>query len=383
MNQEHLEEFLKTYRGTDGSLLYWPKIQVMSINDETSVTINYEHLMKFDSQILQDNSDPQRFLETLDSALISILRLEDPNYINSLDASHIHVHIIRHPNTLIPSWLKPRMIGQLMTVKGFVTDASGVKPLLKQGMFLCRLCQTEIPQPQEHGLPTEPVICPVCTKKTSMKLIDSKSDFIEFQSCRIQDTEPPIGTIPAHLDAFLEKDLAGQALQGETVSLTGLLRALPRKDPQATYEYYLEVVGVERHGRANHIGTKPQIKIEEDLEELLQRKPDLLGYDFRALDRQVKTKTGRIDLLMEAPDTGIVVVELKVDKGDRNAVGQIQEYMTWVEQKYGPRRKVRGIIVANGFSERMISSLKGSKYHIRLVDLSTIVSLGGEESGSD
>ena len=164
-----------------------------------------------------------------------------------------------------------------------------------------------------------------------MRIIDTKSEFVDFQSCRIQDIKPHAGNVPAEHDARLEKELAGLVQHGDTVSLTGILRSISRNDTLATFEYYLEVKGVENHGRDTRMKEQPRIKHEEDLEDLLQRNPDLLGYGFRVLGRQVKTRTGWIDLLMEAPDTGIVVVELKVDRADRKVVAQIQEYMTWVQ----------------------------------------------------
>ena len=365
-----MEEFLKTYKDEEGNLVYWPKIQRMSINFETSITIDYKEMVIFDQVFRTSNHTD--VLSIMEGALISVLNVENPEYIQEIGVERIEAHLIRHPNTILPSQLKSHHIGQLMTVKGIVVDASRVTPLLKQGMFLCRICQNEIPQPQEHGVITEPALCPICTKKTPMRLVDSKSQFVEFQCCTIQDEESPPGDIPTTVEARLENDLAGLAIQGDTVSLTGILKSSPRRDSLATFDYYLDVVGVEQHDRTVRHDVKPRIKHEEDLEDLLQRNPDLLGFGLIVLGRQVKTETGWIDLLLEAPDTGIVVVELKVEKADRKVVAQIQEYMTWAQQKYGSQRKVRGIIIANGFAERMVLSLQGSKYHIRLVDLSTI-----------
>ena len=48
-----------------------------------------------------------------------------------------------------------------------------------------------------------------------------------------------------------------------------------------------------------------------------------------------------------------MVVELKAGEADRQVCGQIQAYMGWVKANLAEQRKVRGIIVANDFTERL------------------------------
>lgn len=47
-----------------------------------------------------------------------------------------------------------------------------------------------------------------------------------------------------------------------------------------------------------------------------------------------------------------MVIELKAGDADRQVCGQIQAYMGWVKANVAGEREVRGIIVAQDFTER-------------------------------
>jgi replicative DNA helicase Mcm len=250
--QERFEEFLRTYKDSQGTLTYWSRIQQMSINDEISLTVDFQDLTSFDNVFMAlAAEDPQKFLEMVDNALISVLRVEDPDYINSIDVSFMKTRFVNYPEHIALRALRSRHIGKLLHISGIMMRASVVKPLLVQAMFLCRICKTEIPQPQEEGRYTEPVLCPICTKKTPMRLIPQKSQFKDWQKVRLQESpeELPPGQMPRSVDVILEGDIVDISRPGELVKVTGTLQTSPdfsrRGGKLATFNIFIEANGVE------------------------------------------------------------------------------------------------------------------------------------------
>ena len=270
--QERFEEFLRTYKDQQGTLTYWSRIQQMSINDEVSLTVDFQDLTSFDNVFMAlAAEDPQKFLDMSDNALISVLRVEDPDYVNSLDVSFIKMRFVNYPDHVALRSLRSRHIGKLIHINGIMMRASEVKPLLVQAMFLCRICQTEIPQPQEEGRYTEPPLCPVCAKKTPMRLIPQKSQFKDWQKVRIQESpeELPPGQMPRSVDVILEGDIVDISRPGELVKVTGTLQTSPdfsrRGGKLATFNIFIEANGVEISEKEYE-----QVEISEDDEKRIK-----------------------------------------------------------------------------------------------------------------
>ncbi len=102
------------------------------------------------------------------------------------------------------------------------------------------------------------------------------------------------------------------------------------------------------------------LSLESDLENFLiahlaELEPGLQRYQESGnSSQQVSVQAaGRIDILAVDRDNAIVVIEIKAGEADDRVCGQILRYMGWVKEKVAGDRKVRGIIVANEFSERL------------------------------
>ena len=86
---------------------------------------------------------------------------------------------------------------------------------------------------------------------------------------------------------------------------------------------------------------------------------------------------GRLDILAVDGTGRLVVIELKAGRADDRVCGQILRYMGWVKENIARGREVRGIIVANEFSESLkLASkaateltLKGYRVRFEFIDV--------------
>ena len=79
---------------------------------------------------------------------------------------------------------------------------------------------------------------------------------------------------------------------------------------------------------------KPAVLVSEKLlEEMIVASPRMLSDEWMLIGRQENTGYGGIiDLLAIAPDSSLVLIELKRDKTPRDVVAQSLDYATWVER---------------------------------------------------
>ena len=98
--------------------------------------------------------------------------------------------------------------------------------------------------------------------------------------------------------------------------------------------------------------------LEKDLEEFIYRNLDqmeegLKPHSDKDLSRQYTTEVGRLDILALDKNEDLVVIELKAGRASGDVVGQILGYMAWVRENMAEDKKVRGIVVANSFENRV------------------------------
>jgi len=118
--------------------------------------------------------------------------------------------------------------------------------------------------------------------------------------------------------------------------------------------------------------------LERDLEKsllsnLAQLEPNLRLYNGNGMTgQQLDTGAiGRLDLLCVDQSDDFVVIELKAGRVDDKVCGQILRYMGWVRENLAHGRKVRGIIIANDFTESLKYAAKAmtdvvlKKYEVR------------------
>jgi DNA replicative helicase MCM subunit Mcm2 (Cdc46/Mcm family) len=127
-SQERFEEFLRTYKDDQGSLIYWTKVQQMSINDELSLPIDFQDLISFDNVFMAlAAEDPSKFIEIVNNALVAVLRVEDPDYVSSIDTTSLKARITNYSEHVPLRAIRSKHIGKLVRVSGIMMRASEVR----------------------------------------------------------------------------------------------------------------------------------------------------------------------------------------------------------------------------------------------------------------
>jgi RecB family endonuclease NucS len=98
--------------------------------------------------------------------------------------------------------------------------------------------------------------------------------------------------------------------------------------------------------------------LERDLQQALWSSIEQLDPDLRAVAKEERVASGRIDITAEAKDGTTVVIELKTAEADRDAVAQLLSYMG--DKIADGKSPVRGILVAGGFTSRAISAARAT-----------------------
>ncbi|MBL8713574.1 MAG: DUF91 domain-containing protein [Alphaproteobacteria bacterium] len=101
---------------------------------------------------------------------------------------------------------------------------------------------------------------------------------------------------------------------------------------------------------------KKLISLERDMQVLLRRDIGQLEAGLTIIDdgAEREVTSGRIDITAKDKDGAIVVIELKIGKAGREAVGQILGYISDIIEEEG-NTPVRGILVADGFDQSALS----------------------------
>lgn len=106
--------------------------------------------------------------------------------------------------------------------------------------------------------------------------------------------------------------------------------------------------------------------LESEIEASIISNPEILEEGLELIGNQYPTSVGYIDIFCRDKNGNFVVVELKRGAGSYKVVGQIQKYMTWVNENLAKDRQVRGIIVVKEFDQELEYAIKGSKFPIEI-----------------
>ncbi|XP_013784346.1 DNA replication licensing factor mcm7-like [Limulus polyphemus] len=125
--------------------------------------------------------------------------------------------------------VKARHIGKLVLVKGIVTRATEVKPVMSVATYTCDQCGAETYQPITGPSFMPLIMCPSqdCSVNKSggrLYLQTRGSKFMKFQEVKIQEhsDQVPVGNIPRSMTVYARGELTRQVFPGDHVSITGI-----------------------------------------------------------------------------------------------------------------------------------------------------------------
>ncbi|KAK9503512.1 hypothetical protein O3M35_010055 [Rhynocoris fuscipes] len=131
--------------------------------------------------------------------------------------------------------VKASCIGKLVTIRGVVTRATEVKPLMVVATYTCDHCGAETYQPVNSMSFMPTVMCPSedCRVNKSggrLYLQSRGSKFTKFQELKVQEQsdQVPVGNIPRALTVFCRGETTRNCVPGDNVEITGIFLPLLR-----------------------------------------------------------------------------------------------------------------------------------------------------------
>ncbi|XP_077466422.1 DNA replication licensing factor MCM7 isoform X2 [Stigmatopora argus] len=145
-------------------------------------------------------------------------------------------------------------IGQLVSVRGIVTRATEVKPMMAVATYTCDQCGAETYQPIQSSTFMPLVMCPsqecVTNKSGGRLYLQSRgSKFVKFQEIRIQEhsDQVPVGNIPRSMSVYARGENTRLAQPGDHVAITGIFLPLLRSGYSQVTQGLLSETFMEAH----------------------------------------------------------------------------------------------------------------------------------------
>uniref|UniRef100_A0A673N8B4 DNA replication licensing factor MCM7 n=1 Tax=Sinocyclocheilus rhinocerous TaxID=307959 RepID=A0A673N8B4_9TELE len=210
-----------------------------------------------------------------------------------------------------PSTLKPKVvrdvkadsIGQLVTVRGIVTRATEVKPMMAVATYTCDQCGAETYQPIASPSFTPLIMCPsqecVTNKSGGRLYLQTRgSKFIKFQELRIQEhsDQVPVGNIPRSMTIYARGENTRVAQPGDHVAVSGIFLPLLRSGFRQAVQGLLSETYLECHCITLMNKTEDDELGTEELsdEELAQRPADVIFSLLRELAGEGAVRSVRV-----------------------------------------------------------------------------------------
>lgn len=212
----------------NGELKYYAPIEELISADRSTLEVNFDDVEKYNQQLATTIIEEYyRILPFLCQAVSNFAK--DRTELKK--EKECYVSFIEVPTRHKVRDLTTSKIGSLIRISGQVVRTHPVHPELVLGTFVCLDCQTEIRDVEQQFKYTNPTICrnPVCANRRKFMLEADKSQFVDFQKVRIQETqaELPRGCIPRSVEVILRAEIVETVQAGDRYDFTGTLIVVP------------------------------------------------------------------------------------------------------------------------------------------------------------
>lgn len=228
IQSEPYEFFLKNFRDKGRKFKYRERVSLMVANDAKSLVVDFDDVSRDSAELASRLiSEPDDSLRKFDEALYQVLSIENPEYARKMRKElrvRIHTILEKVPLRQITSI----HLLKLISLVGMVVRTSELKPLATSAAFVCRSGHmTKVPQ--AGLLLKRPSKCIDCDETRNFELVESETEFIDYQVIRIQELpeELPAGQLPQSFDVNLTGDLVNVARPGDRITLNGIVRTEP------------------------------------------------------------------------------------------------------------------------------------------------------------
>jgi len=276
--KQKLSEFLSGFATVDDNgrkhFKYAEQLTNLAHREQTSITIDLDDVAEFDQELAEAIAEnTRRYVQLAEEAIDELLpnyKEREPSAKDSLDVFINHRKLMEaqvrgnQPGTARPAantippilnrrfevWYKPcsavkavpirdikaNCIGKLISLKGIVTRATDVKPLMQAATYTCDQCGAETYQ-IINGTSFMPTMscpgedCRVNRSGGRLTLQTRGSKFTKFQEIRIQEHSDavPTGNIPRSVTIYCRGDTTRACIPGDHVAVNGIFLPIKRE----------------------------------------------------------------------------------------------------------------------------------------------------------
>jgi DNA replication licensing factor MCM7 len=166
----------------------------------------------------------------------------------------VHFKPQSRQQTLSVREIKADSIGKLVSVRGIVTRATEVKPVMTVATYTCDQCGAESYQPIASPTFMPLVMCPSddCQKNKSggrLYLQTRGSKFMKFQELKVQENsdQVPVGSIPRTMTIYARGEVTRIAMPGDHVAVSGIYLPMVKQGFKAVTQGLLSDTFLEAH----------------------------------------------------------------------------------------------------------------------------------------